>query len=71
MIYDATKEELVEFYINEAREDIAERFDRMFEYYDNGKVPPLHRGGPALSWEEALDQRKEIHGDEVEDLILS
>ncbi len=71
IILDANKDELIEFYVDSAREEITERFDRMFGYYDRGQTPPIYAGGPSITWMEAINRRKEIHGNEVEDIVLS
>lgn len=71
IVTDATKDELIEFYVEGAREEITDRFDRMFEFYDAGQTPPRYAGGPSMTWEEAIDRRKEIHGDGAEDIVLS
>lgn len=59
---NATKQELIDADIEEARERITERYNTMFESFDKGEAPPgyLNR---KMSWEEALVCIADVHGE--------
>ncbi len=55
-------------YIEDERNRIVERVNRMFEFFESEGTSPRHVRRPSMDWDEALRRRKQIHGDDVEDI---
>jgi hypothetical protein len=65
IIVNATKQELIDEDIKEAKETIQQKYDEMFEYFDDGKEPPHYLVGSPLTWEEAMERVTDVHGEEM------
>lgn len=61
VLVDATKQELIDSDIEEARERITAQYDDMFEFLDKGETPPRYVAS-TMSWEEAMEQIADVHG---------
>lgn len=59
---DATKEEITGYWLDDTKRDTAAYLERVFSELENGTGP-----NKSYDWEDCLDIRKEIHGDELPD----
>lgn len=64
IMVNATKQELIDADIEEAREKINEKYDEMFEYFDKGEVAPRYVNSH-MTWDEAIACVVSVHGEEA------
>ena len=61
IMVNATKQEIIDADIEEARERINEKYDEMFKYFDKDEHAPVYLNHH-MTWEEAMERVVDIHG---------